>query len=483
MNNFSVAMQNVVSPNTTTANNLPAYSQSNSALVDLYYRMVRNISKEDLTELLHKAWQCNPLGTVKLIFQARDCRGGKGDKDSFKLAFDWLTQHHIDTAAVNLHLLPEYGYWKDLIQYFKSESTDLAILAVTIYKQALESDNRLAFKYAPRTGKSLDWASKILRKSLGLTEQTYRKFLKKGTTVVESQMCANEWDEIKYSSVPSKAHKNYKAAFGKHTEERYNQYLAEVAEGKTNIKASQLYPYELLKEYENYSPQNQTTDLQWAELVNKVKASGMLSAALPVIDVSGSMCTEVAKGVEAIEISKALGLLISEVVAPPWNNLLINFSKKPIFFELESKTLFYRYQELKAFERHEGYDTNFLAVFQLILARAKDHKLSQEDLPKMIIALSDCQFNDSYLDNNKSAQQIIKDLYQAEGYIPPVLVFWNLNGSYNNFPATSQEGNVILLSGFSPSALTYLLTKGLITPEAIVLDIINSPRYAAITVG
>ena len=478
-------MQNVVSPDTTTKNNLPAYSQSNSALVDLYYRMIRNVPKKDLTELLHKAWQSNPLGTVKLIFQARDCRGGKGDKDSFKLAFNWLIENHTETAAINLHLLPEYGYWKDLITYFKNESPDFALLAVTIYKEALDSGNRLAFKYAPRTGKSLDWAAKILRKALRLTEQQYRKFLKEGTTVVESQMCSNQWDEIKYSSVPSKAHKNYKTAFSKHSEERYNQYLAEVTEGKTDIKAGQLYPYELLREYsKKYHPtQNKTTDLQWSELVARVKTSGMLSAALPVVDVSGSMCTEVAKGVQAIEISKALGLLISEVVAPPWNNLLVNFSREPIFFELKGTTLFDRYKELKAFERYEGYDTNFLAVFKLILARAKDHKLAQKDLPRIVIALSDCQFNDSYLNNNQSAQQIIKDLYEAEGYEPPVLVFWNLNGSYNNFPATSQEGNVILLSGFSPSALTYLLTKGLITPEAIVIDIINSPRYAAITVG
>lgn len=480
MNNFSYAMQNVVSPDTTTENGLPAYSQSNSALVDLYYRMIRNISKKDLEELLVKAWAANPLATTKLIFQARDCRGGKGDKDSFKLAFQWLIENHIDTAAVNLHLLPEYGYWKDLINYFKSESTDLATASIAIYKQALESENRLAFKYAPRPGKSLDWAAKILRKALKLSEKEYRKFLKEGTTVVESQMCANQWEKITYSSVPSKAHKNYKNAFVKHTEERYNQYLTEIAEGKSTIKASQLYPYELLKEYKDYkSTQNQTTNLQWAELVNKIKQSGVLSAALPVVDVSGSMCTEVAKGVEAIEISKALGLLISEVVAPPWNNLLINFSSQPLFFELKGNNLFERYKEIKTFERHEGYNTNFLAVFKLILKRAIDHKLTQEELPKIVIALSDCQFNDSYL-NNQSAQQVIKDLYKIEGYEPPILVFWNLNGRYNNFPATSREGNVILLSGFSPSALSYLLTKGIITPEAIVEDIITSAKYEAI---
>ena len=56
-NPFVFAMQNVVDTDTTTANGLQAFSQTNSELVESYYEYVRNISKDDLTLLLNKAWR------------------------------------------------------------------------------------------------------------------------------------------------------------------------------------------------------------------------------------------------------------------------------------------------------------------------------------------------------------------------------------------------------------------------------------------
>lgn len=503
-------------PDTCTENGLPAFSSSTSPLVDLYYQSVRNIEKNRLETLLEKAWEYNPLATVKLIFQMRDCRNGKGDRDSFHLAYQWLIKNHLPTARKNLELVPEYGYCKDLIKFFQKEH--IGDLAVAIYAQALLENNRLAFKYAPRPGKAFKVEAKILRQALGKSEKEYRQFLKAGTEVVEQLMCEHEvvegapafdtatgtlrparevrltgWSKIHYPSVPSKAMKKYSTgkksgyspSFARHDPERFSQFLQDVKNGKVSIKAGQLYPYELSGQYTRccYDPeQNAVTDLQWSALVEQTKKLGFMSKAIPAVDVSGSMGTyKISKDLTAMDVAKSLGLLISEVTHEAWRDILISFSSNPFFFECKGDNLYERCQKLNEFSEYEGYSTNFLAVFRTILRKAKKSQLTQAEMPEMIIALSDCQFNDSYM-GNETAVDTIKREYADAGYVPPILVFWNLNGGYNNYPATSMEPGVIMLSGFSPSALQHLLTKGTINPEIVVNEIINSPRYEAVTV-
>lgn len=505
-------------PDAVTENGLPAFSSTSNPLVDLYFQAVRNIDEHRLAALLNNAWAYDALATLRLIFQMRDCRGGKGDRRTFHLAFTWLTTNHLQVAVKNIKLLPEYGYWKDVVSLFSSSSIGVSNAAVNLYTHALQIEkDRLAFKYAPRPGKSLKVEAKILRHALGMNEKEYRKFLKEGTEVVEQLMCEHEvvegkgqydvasgrmlpsrevvltgWSKINYPSVPSVAMKRYTTSkkkqgyvpsFARHDAERFSAFLESVQKGEVRIKAGQLYPYELTKQYtSSYNPsQNAVVDAQWAELVRITKEAGFLGKAIPAVDVSGSMCTNVAEGVQAIDISKSLGLLISEVTHEAWRNIMISFSDNPMFYECKGTTLYDRCKELKKFEQYEGYSTNFLAVFRQILARAKKFNLTQEDMPEMVIALSDCQFNnDSYM-GRESAVDIIKKEYAAASYKPPVLIFWNLNGRYNNFPSASEEPGVIMLSGFSPSALQMLLTSGEINPARVVEELVNSERYAAVT--
>jgi hypothetical protein len=77
---------------------------------------------------------------------------------------------------------------------------------------------------------------------------------------------------------------------------------------------------------------------------------------------------------------------------------------------------------------------------------------------------------------------MIRARYETAGYTPPTIVFWNLNGAYNNVPATANEQGVMLVSGFSPAIMKSILAcdDESLTPEGMMWSVINSPRYAAI---
>ncbi|HLI45931.1 MAG TPA: DUF2828 family protein, partial [Geobacterales bacterium] len=67
------------------------------------------------------------------------------------------------------------------------------------------------------------------------------------------------------------------------------------------------------------------------------------------------------------------------------------------------------------------------------------------------------------------------------GYSLPEVVFWNVN-AHNNFPVKYNEAGVVLVSGCSPSIFENLLSGKNMTPYAMMLDILNSDRYASVVV-
>ncbi|KAJ3562675.1 hypothetical protein NP233_g9432 [Leucocoprinus birnbaumii] len=77
--------------------------------------------------LLHDSWSEDPELTLRLIWNLRSIRDGKGEKELFYRAFGWLYEHHPRTAISNLQMVVApvcqtsrgqsvpHGYWKDLL--------------------------------------------------------------------------------------------------------------------------------------------------------------------------------------------------------------------------------------------------------------------------------------------------------------------------------------------------------------------------------
>lgn len=66
----------------------------------------------------------------------------------------------------------------------------------------------------------------------------------------------------------------YKMAFSRNDKERFDQFLQDVKAGKVTIKAEQMMPHELVKQYiDNPNASDDVTELQWKSLVDSVLKS------------------------------------------------------------------------------------------------------------------------------------------------------------------------------------------------------------------
>lgn len=116
-------------------------------------------------------------------------------------------------------------------------------------------------------------------------------------------------------------------------------------------------------------------------------------------------------------------------------------------------------------------NTNIQAVFDLILKKATQNRLSNSALPEMVLIISDMEFD--MAQPRKTNYQAIDDKFKAAGYTHPVLVFWNVDAKSHQFPVMKNDERVILLSGFSPNVFKSLMGGKIINPIEAMLAIID----------
>ena len=273
----------------------------------------RQNSDEEILDWFKMAWSENKLLSLKAAFYNRDIRGGQGERRSFRIFCKWLAQNYPQAISKNLHLIPEYGRWDDLLIL---ENTPVEKEAFALIFKALEEGNKLCAKWMPRENKKGGKITKKLREFAKITPKEYRELLSKNTSVVENLMCKNLWSEINYKSVPSIAQHKYRKAFFRHDEERYKEFLTKVIAGEEKIHASAIFPHDVIKPIlEGYllwsrnkvklSPKEiLNIQAQWQNLPDYF--SETKQNILPVCDVSGSM-----NGLP-LEVSVSLGLYCAE---------------------------------------------------------------------------------------------------------------------------------------------------------------------------
>ena len=339
---------------------------------------------------------------------------------------------------------------------------------------ALREGNGLAAKWTPRKGKT---AAEI-RAFFGMSPKQYRKSLVALTKVVETQMCANDWDNINFSHVPSVAARNYKKAFNRHSV-KFAEYVAKLVAGDKTVKvnANAIFPHDVIKGVAHgYTRMDKTeTDhviAQWDALPNYVGDASIL----PLVDVSGSMTCPAGNNtnVRCIDVAVGLGLYLADKNKGAFKDTFLSFSSKPELVTLKGNIV----QKLDQMVRsHWEMSTNLHAAMDKILSVAVKNSVPESDMPKMLLILSDMQFNQCTRFDD-SAMEMIERKYEAAGYTAPQIVFWNLNAS-DNVPVKADKSGAALVSGFSPSIMTALLSAELdqFTPEGIMLKTVMVPRY------
>lgn len=465
-------LETLSTKNVRTANGAITNSTSLNKCLDFF--SIAGNPKENV-ESFEAAFGEDKQLAMRILFWSRDCRGGAGARKNFITIMRDLQKTRPQIFSKVFKFIPEFGYWKDIF-HLESSKEVVNFVAETLKN---EKDHSLCAKYIPRKGK---WFYN-LRLVLGMSPSEFRHFIVSKTQVVENYMCNNEWSTIKYAEVPSIAGVKYKNAFIKHDEDRYNQYLQSVLEGKKKINSSVLYPsdiyLEYLKSYRGNDTDRKAIIAQWNNLPNFME--GCTERMIPVCDVSGSM-----SGIP-MAVSVALGCYISEHNEGPFKDAFITFSSNPKL-QILTGDIWAKFKQLDCSEW--GANTNLQAVFDLILNRAKAYHLAEKYMPTKILIISDMHFDSAIRDHyslsfykEPTNLEAIKQKYADAGYKMPGIIFWNVNGDAGNIPATLKDDNIGLVSGYSPSIIKSVLQAEVLTPMEIMLTTVNAKRYSCISLS
>jgi len=462
-----------------TENGMVTNSSSLNECIDLFAsigavrpQMKIEEGRKELISKFEAAYVKDALLTRKMLFWARDIRGGAGEREAFRVLLKHACQRFPNNVIDNIHLIAEFGRWDDVFVTFGTPVEDAAIQLII---KNLREGNSLLCKWMPRTGGKVSSEKKVIankvRNAMGMSPKEFRKLLVQNTQVVETKMCAKQFDSIKYQNVPSVAMARYTNAFNKNDANGFGHYKAALVKGEVTINAGAIYPYDILKTLGNGD--EILANEQWKALPNYME--GSVERVMPVCDVSGSMNTPVSGSTTAMEVCISLGLYISERNVGPFQNAFITFSERPELQYLDGD-LISRYNQLR--DADWGMSTDLEATFSMILDSAIRNKISEDQMPTCILIMSDMQFNAAC--DGSSALQMIRTQYEMAGYLMPKIVFWNLNARGKNTPAQISDVNTSLVSGFSPSILKTVLSGGLMDPERIMLNTLNTERYEVI---
>ena len=493
---------NAVKTNTNTKyteNGARAYSTTGKALLDLFSQIgsLRSRTEQEIVSKYAAAFAADPMLATKMLFYAGNVRGGLGERRTFRICLRWLAKNHANIVIKNAALIPHFNRWDSMfvligtpaeVEMWKIISdqlnTDMAAVAASRSGRKIQPISLLA-KWMPTETASSAETRALARKcmtNLGLTPRAYRKVLsalRKYLKVVETSMSAQEWEAIQYAQVPSYAMKNYRKAFAKHDPNGFSAYKASLVKGETKVNASTLYPYDLVAQYTKRGgywgrcrvSADDVIEAQWRALPNYVKGENNI---LVMADVSGSMSGR------PMDTSISLATYFSQHNKGDYHNLYMTFTDRPHFIELrEGATLAECVSRVMATD--VGYNTNLEAAFDYILQHAISHGVSDEELPRALVVVSDMEI-DRYMRQNKMGfVDAMRAKFARHGYTLPKLILWNVEARNDTF-LTKQE-DVLCVSGQSASTFRELCGNldGK-TAWDLMLETLDNKMYDCITI-
>lgn len=214
------------STKTFTENCAATLATSGSSRVDLFFKLTRDVVKNDMfIPWLAASWEEDPLDTMKLLFNSRDCRGGKGDRAPFLAGVGWVSYNHPAWFKANLRHGPTYGRWLDVVELLPHVQDSHANFIIELLAVQLQMDHEfmsysptsvsLAAKWVPTENKKWDRRCNITAQLCQVmygADSSERRWMLRTTVitplrqfldVVERRMCTGSWDNINFSKVRS----------------------------------------------------------------------------------------------------------------------------------------------------------------------------------------------------------------------------------------------------------------------------------------
>lgn len=449
----------------------------------------RNRSDEDCIVLFKKAFAADPTLAMKCLFMCRDREEGYGERRFFRVVIHWLAKEHPEAVRRNMEYIPLYGRYDD---WYVLVGTSLEKEMFSLMKEQIAVDIQayavpngavsLCAKWLKSCNASSEETRKLGRKTakaFDMTEREYRKVLstlRKRINLLETLMSENRWDEIDYSTIPSKAGINHRKAFMRHDLERYQAFMESK---ETKVKANVLTPVDVAhKAFESVGYWGRKMDAAERAALNKYWENqkdwynGREENAIAICDVSGSMSGT------PMEAAVAMGAYIAERGKGPFANHFITFSQHPQMVEFVGVDIVDKLQ--RATDADWGYNTNIKAVMDLLLNTAIKYGLKQEDMVERLYVFTDMEFDSAVRLQDCTANTLFEQIankWKSCGYELPHIVFWNLDARQDNIPAIG-NGRYSYVSGFSMSMMEAILSGK--DGVALMLDKLNSERYSVI---
>ena len=476
---------------TYTENGGTAYNSTQSFCLDLFFKAgaMRNSSPNEIADTVIRAFAENPDTAMKIVFFARDARGGLGERRFFRIAVAALVDFAADSIRKNIPLFAEYGRYDDLCVLIGTplENDAAAFIKIQLNKdiEAMCSGGKasLLAKWLP----SVNTSSKNTRNNgrriaalLGMCEPEYRKTLsalRRYTDILENRLREKDYT-FNYEVQPSCAMFKYRSAFIRNDGDRYAQFLNKVQNGDAKLNADRLFPYDITRAALNRNisaEEKLSLNAAWNSLPDLTAAKH--ENAIAVIDGSGSMTCGI--GIRPIDAALSLGIYFAEHNSGRFANHFITFSRNPRLVEIQGSDIVEKTRFCNTF--NEVANTDLEAVFTLILRTAVKNNVSECDMPSKIYIISDMQFDHCIIGGNDLPLfESMRKLYHDNGYILPEIIFWNVNSRCDAMPVTRSETGAALVSGYSPAVFDMMI-GGECSPEAVMNRVLSSERYAPVS--
>ena len=188
---------------TFTENGALTYNSTMNHCLDLFATIggLRHAENEEIIRRFIKAYAENPNVAMKVLFYARDVRGGLGERRVFQTILKYLCFAHAASVKKNVEWLAYFGRYDDLLVLLDTPCEDTAIefLKIQLEKdvaalKAGSNEISLLAKWLPSVNTSN--ADKVrqgrkLAKAFGFSEREYRKtlsVLRKKLNIIENYM-------------------------------------------------------------------------------------------------------------------------------------------------------------------------------------------------------------------------------------------------------------------------------------------------------
>lgn len=474
---------------TYTENGAATYRTSRSDCLDLFSTIgaLRRASDAEIAGRFSRAYAEDADLAMKILFFARDIRGGMGERRVFRILLRWLSANEPCSLAKNVRYIAEYGRYDDLLALLGTACEEEALACI---RQQLDADRAawsagkpvsLLAKWLPSVnashGETVRQAKRVAR-ALGMNDAQYRKTLsalRARIDLLENRLRERDYT-FAYAGQPSGAMFKYRRAFLRNDAERYTAFMKRVSEGEERLHTGPLTPYELIRPaltggHVLSERERLALDATW-------RAQGDVACganALAVIDGSGSMYGGPDPVPAAVALS--LGIYCAERNTGAFHNRFITFSETPRLVEIKGRDIYEKVRYCCGF--NEVANTNLQRVFALILQTAVKYRVPADEMPARLYIISDMEFDSCVEDRSATNFEQAQRLFSGYGYPLPEVVFWNVDSRRLQQPVTVSDTGVALVSGCSPRIFS-MLQEGSLSPYGSMMEILTSDRYAPI---